>query len=459
MKRSTKLRRGLASTMAMLYLVLFSTLALGFYAATTTSNEVVANDRLIASAQSAAESGMDFMRYQLANVSIAPNTPSSDVVTKLYQNLASQLNGSANMAGQTISLTGSTIQIPSSTSGTIKLDSNGDTRFRATITDWAGEIVVKVNGYAGTVGIVRAFSMDFTRQPRPTSLFNFAVASKGQVVMSKGTITTTAGIDPSVATVMSASDSTGAINMSGGTVTGDLNIVDGASVSVTGGTVGTPGSSIPSQILANHVHVVDTPDFPFVDPTVYKQYATNTYSSGAGTQANIIIPPNTNPKFNGNATVQGVMYIQSPNQVTFNGNFNLQGFIVMEGGSSTTDSLNLSGNLTMSPVPNQPQFDALRAVSGVAILAPNAALNMTGSAGGTVKGNIIVNKLSTAGASSMTMTQGSIITLYSGANSAVFGSSKSFQFTATGAGNQPTMGLSYNTYYSPNQSSYQEVTP
>ena len=63
------------------------------------------------------------------------------------------------------------------------------------------------------------------------------------------------------------------------------------------------------------------------------------------------------------------MYIESPNKVTFNGNFNLQGFIVMEAGASTTDSLTFKGNLTMSPVPNQAAFNAVSAVSGVAVLA------------------------------------------------------------------------------------------
>ena len=46
-----------------------------------------------------------------------------------------------------------------------------------------------------------------------------------------------------------------AINMSGGTIGGDLSILDGAGVAVTGGTVA--NSSIPADILANHVKVVN----------------------------------------------------------------------------------------------------------------------------------------------------------------------------------------------------------
>src|SRR3954451_13739685 len=85
--RLTRKRRGLASMLAMLYLVLFSALALGFYAATTTSNEVVSNDKLIAGAQAAAESGMDFMRYQLSLVTIPSGTTATTLQSELYKDL------------------------------------------------------------------------------------------------------------------------------------------------------------------------------------------------------------------------------------------------------------------------------------------------------------------------------------------------------------------------------------
>src|SRR4029453_11615795 len=103
------------------------------------------------------------------------------------------------------------------------------------------------------------------------------------------------------------------------------------------------GTSIPGNILASHTNFMDeAPDFPAIDPTVFKQYAVNTFTGvpkkGPPPQ-NILIKKNTNPKFNANDTVQGIMYIESPNVVTFNGNFNLQGFIVMEKSASTTDAL------------------------------------------------------------------------------------------------------------------------
>src|SRR6476646_1270667 len=101
--RSRK-HRGMTAVLAMLYLVLFSSLAIGFYAATTTSSQMANNDQQIGKAYMSAESGMDFMRYQLSNVHVPANTPSDQVISSLYSNLQTQIHNSGNLHGQTISL-------------------------------------------------------------------------------------------------------------------------------------------------------------------------------------------------------------------------------------------------------------------------------------------------------------------------------------------------------------------
>ena len=62
------------------------------------------------------------------------------------------------------------------------------------------------------------------------------------------------------------------------TVSGDLNILKGASASVSGGSAG--GTSDISAIQSQHVHVVDDPAFPTVDTNVFVPYAVNV-SAGA----------------------------------------------------------------------------------------------------------------------------------------------------------------------------------
>ena len=49
---------------------------------------------------------------------------------------------------------------------------------------------MKTDGYYGsTTSAARAISMDFSREQRATSVFDYAVASKGQVISQKGAVT------------------------------------------------------------------------------------------------------------------------------------------------------------------------------------------------------------------------------------------------------------------------------
>src|SRR5207248_1726926 len=141
---------GYAAMLAMLFLVLFSTLAVGFYSSTATAVATADNDRRVALAQQAAESGMDLMRYELAHVAIAPNTPSDQVVTVLAAQLAASMNGTRNMGTDVVGISGNVIYIPFNTSHTLSLDAAGQQRFAITITAWGSDIVVKSTGTFNT---------------------------------------------------------------------------------------------------------------------------------------------------------------------------------------------------------------------------------------------------------------------------------------------------------------------
>src|SRR5439155_22260732 len=229
------------------------------------------------------------MRRQLAKVRIPATTPPNVVIDKLYLNLQTELNGTSNLGGGNISRNGNTIYIPAS--GTIHLDSQNLSSFSATITDWAGEIVVKADGHFGTASASRAITMDFTRQQRNGTIFDNAVVSAGQIKLSKGALTSASGIDPGIVTMMSALNSTSppAISISGGSIGGKLTILDTAGISVTGGTG--HGDSTPAVIMANDVTTTDTaPEFPTFDPTVFRSYATRAWVNKAKTQSDTYIP-------------------------------------------------------------------------------------------------------------------------------------------------------------------------
>src|SRR4051812_513433 len=169
-------RQGVTALLAMLYLVLISSLAIGFYAATTTQSRVSDSEERVARSYLAADSGLDFMRRVLAKVYVTPHAGEPDypsekpAIDQLYDNLSGAmgedkpccLDKTPNLAGNPVKKVGNVIYIPGDKSKPIKLDTAGDAVFTATITEWAGEIVCKIQGkYGGTV-VTRAISLDFT---------------------------------------------------------------------------------------------------------------------------------------------------------------------------------------------------------------------------------------------------------------------------------------------------------
>src|SRR5687767_4115544 len=76
-------RRGITSAIAMIFMVLIGCLALGFYATMTTSTKLSENDQKGARALMAAESGIQFMRLNLAHVQLPPLTTPDNVLAEL----------------------------------------------------------------------------------------------------------------------------------------------------------------------------------------------------------------------------------------------------------------------------------------------------------------------------------------------------------------------------------------
>lgn len=456
--------RGVTSLLAMLFLMLFSALAIGFYTTTSNAVQISYNDRRGTLALAAAESGMNYIRHHLGRVSIPPGTTVDQVDEVLHQNLVYLLKGTANLNRRDITKVGNTIYIPDDPTQFIALDSSGNHGFRIAITDWAGEIVVKVTGRYATPAMLaagtptlRTITMDFTRQSRPATAFNYAVSSKGQVVISRGGILSADPANPKLANVMSATTAPPSISMAGGTVGGDLNIVEGGSAQISSGTVG--GESQVSLIYRDHVLTIPPPEFPVPDTAYYRPYATNTYNPGLHTQKNIRIPANTNPQFTGGDTVQGIMYIESPNTVTFRGTFNLQGFIVFENANDTTRNLlDFRGSVVQSPLPSGAQFDPLRVTTGVSVLAPSAGVTMSGSSNSFLIGNVMIGSFLFDGAADIVIDHGTLMTFKDTGASATF-TGKNVKFTGIGATNLPTTGLNFAAYYVAKPTSYREVLP
>jgi len=447
----------MAAVLAMIFLVLMSMLVIGFYAQTNTSAIVSSNEHHAALALASAESGMDFMRYQLSTISIPPSTPQNQVFSYIADRLETALEATPNLTGNSVGVTASLITIPANPNSYIKLDNSGQ-QFRATIEPGNdGTIRVKVIGRSLNVSNNnRLVQLDYRRNTNPTTIFDYAIASRGRVSMQKGTVGSTPGVPGSIASIMSGRSVGPAISVSGGTIAGDISVLATNLSNVTGGSVG--GTSSIPLIQSQHTHVVGVPEFPYVDTTVFRQYAVNTYVSGSVLK-NVRIPANTNPKFTGGATIQGILYIESPNTVEFRGNVLMQGFIIFENKNNTAvNIIDMRGNTSHGPLPAGAEFDNLRWIKGISMLAPTAAMTISGSVDSFLTGNVFLGTFNNGGSADWTFTNGSLITLSEGASSAVF-NGKTVNFASTGKLNMPNAGLLYTSVFRPDAATWQELKP
>src|SRR5579871_3840531 len=162
--RRTRLsrRHGLSSLLAMLFLVLFSTLAVGFYTASATSSQVSGNDKSLSLAQSAAEAGTQYVRYRLYKMVINPTTPDSGLMDAIAADLNGQIAQGAVVNGATITNSGGTIYIPSA-SGWCTVDSNVGTKFRAQIQQSGKFLIVTVDGTVGSGTVIKAIQLQYQK--------------------------------------------------------------------------------------------------------------------------------------------------------------------------------------------------------------------------------------------------------------------------------------------------------
>lgn len=452
-------RRGITAAMAMIFMVLIATLAIGFYSTTTTSQSLAQNDQKSARALLAAESGIQFMRLRLAHVRIPPTTSADTLLSELHADLAADVTLKGNLGTQTVGLANDTISIPAEAGGIILTDPSHRSGFSVAITkvNPAGtrRIICTITGHSGTGRYhrTRDLQLNFVREELENILLEKAVAAKGTVTIMKGLLGGS-GVPDTIASVMSTKSTSPAVSMSGGSVGGNIGIVAPGLASVTGGSV--HGQTDLTTIMDNHVAVIEPPEFPYVDSALFAGYATNTYTGSGSTLQNVRMPAGTNPKFAGNVTIQGILYIESPNVVEFGGNASLAGLIVFENkGTSGTNSIKFGGNATVSPLPPDAIFDPLRSISGIAILAPTATVTTTGNSDSYLKGNVVAGTFNELGSATIRMDQGSILTLDPG-NSATF-NGNTVRFASTGSSNPPSLGVRYTTKFIPDNGTYAEL--
>ena len=389
----------------MIYLVLFSTLALGFYAQVTVSAQASGNERRGAVAQAAAESGLGFLRYQLSRVKIPPTVAPADVFQEVHTQLSVRLNSTENLAGRTVGYTTGAIDLPAGSLEYITLGKDGG-RFRATITpNSAGGLQALVTGTDPTGRFRRAIRVDFGRDMGSSPILGYGVATNGPLTLSKGFIR---GDPAALGDVVSTAGASPQVTLSGGTAAIDGKVyLTSLSGSVTGeGSIA--GISDPVLRNANVITNTPAPEFPRSDPSAFINYMQGketliTGNTGVKYMSNIRIKAGTNPTLGNSPTVEGVILIEAPNQVTFSGTegTTIRGVIVVVNPTEATSSnkVNFTGGVTMHGPHTLPDtFGELRTMTGTSILAPNFTVEMQGGST-SIGGTILAKNLVLSGAS------------------------------------------------------------
>ena len=497
-RRLPAARRGTTAVLAMMYLMLFSVLALGFYGIVTTSAQVAHNDKKMTGARVAAESGMHFMKYQLGTLGIPPRTDPLNLFDTTFARLSAKLNGTPNMGGHVVGIDHSDpavpkIMVPAGRDAYIKADELGHL-FRAEVTRYGAHgLRVKVIGKDQPGGTItadvrgaRGVKLDYDLDDTPAYIFNYGIASRSVISLQGNVSVTGAPGQEDMGSILSTTANGVPVTIGGGaSISGDLTYANGtpdvsSNASVAGFSPGEPG-------YEEHVHKTDyPPDFPMIDTSAYTAFAPPKGSTGpsvitsssppAGVYKNIRIKAGTNPTFNANTVLQGVVVVEYPNTVKFTSDVTVQATIVSETDNYEENGVNntylveqdladrrfdnrieFGGNTQVLPVSDLtgPEFpQALKDLKGAMVMVPGFAASFTGSFG-TVSGSIIASQLSFSGDASGTI-RGTVVNLEDTVLS--IGGNNKILIEAQTAAKVPD-GVIFGERYTALPGSYREVRP
>src|SRR5258706_3910824 len=271
-------RSGMTAVLAMLYLTLMASLALGFYSATNTASIVSNNEQKVERARLATESGLDFARFQLMKVSIPGKTKTSQYFSTTAAQLAANMNGSGNLNKGSIYIGADFVRVPADPNAFILADDK-QSEFQFVISD-IGNNQVRISAVGKynqslSANQPRGVQLDFQLEQHRNHVIDFGLATRGRLVMSGGAAILRIP-DPTKGSVLVTSPTNGTImTTSGNTViTGDISATNpDATFSIGSGTSvgGSTGSSVPS-----HVHKgTDDPDFHEEENSIFLPLATN----------------------------------------------------------------------------------------------------------------------------------------------------------------------------------------
>ena len=393
-------RKGAVLIVAMIFVLIFSALAVSMATMSGTNTQLASNQQKVDCALGSAESGLDVERYWLDTVIFPSNTPENKYFSTIMNSLGSNMDAN--------SITNIVLKKPFGIISPVTLDSiTGQTFSGQMAISNSNPYILEVSSTGGNGQITRTIKVDFSIEPYEWPIFNFGLATKGPINYTGNPTTLVAAEAWEADIYIESSGSSDALSVVGNTqFMGDImvgnptaNVNFGADVVIDG--------DHNQDAIDNHVHIgVDPVTFPEPDTARFTTYATgdvidsstdlNAYSNSL---VNCSIAAGTNPVFPKSVIIQGILLIESPNIVTFTQNVALQGIIVGQGDYTVdpaTDRIDVLGNFSSGPYPAGVEFDAIRAEDGSSIVAPGFAMSFQGNFS-TLEGVVAVSGVTFSG--------------------------------------------------------------
>jgi len=396
----------MAILIAMICLSILAALAVAMTTMSSANAAIADNKRNANKALNAALSGIEVMRYWLDELYISTN---SEYLASVNSSLNAALTQEA-ISNITSSCDGTEINIP-----LVTLDD--DSSFSAAIS-----IIDQTNVRMTVTGFCRQFSkgitVDFGIDSTGNSAFDYGVATRGPLQMSGQADISGANLAIESSVYIEGQLSADAFYITNqASVAGDVFIADEYATYSIGSKSSVGGET--GDAAHNHVFVgVEPTGFPEPNPSYFESFATGqiitseTDIDNCAVLNNVTIAAGTNPTFSSSVTINGVLFIETPNIVHFSGQATVNGIIVGDGTTDETSSengLRFSGQVECQDVSNLEgiEFEEIKQETGTFILAPGfsvdfsgqtyvengaiaaSGIKFTGQAGGTINGSII----------------------------------------------------------------------
>jgi hypothetical protein len=373
-------RKGVALILSMIFVLIFSALAVGMAGMTGTNLQLASNQHKVNYALGSASSGLEVQRYWLSRVifpsTITPAYYFSTIIDFVQKDLA--YNNISNM----------TLNADGSIDPVILDSSNGQTFVAQFSIDNFNPNILQVSTTGGDAPVTRTIQVGFNIGPYEHPIFRYGLATKGPLNYT-GNPTTTGVTDNWEADIyIESSGSLSALTVAGNTnFDGDIQIGNPAATVDFQGDVQIAGET-GQDAIDNHVTIgADPVDFPTPDTARFQQYATgdvidsSTDLSVDNTLTNCRIAAGTNPVFPKSIIIEGILLIESPNVVTFTRNVALEGLIVADGDLANpgTNRIDFLGNFASGPYPEGMEFDLIRQEEGSSIIAPGFSATFAGN--------------------------------------------------------------------------------